>query len=144
MKKIVIYTDGSCQGNPGPGGWAAILTYGEQEKCISGMEAATTNNRMELMAAVEALRMLKQKCWVDLYTDSQYLKNGMTVWIHNWRKNGWLNAEKKPIKNQDLWQSIDELAQNHEVHWHWVKAHNGHMMNERVDELAKQAIQLAR
>ena len=142
MNKVVIYTDGSCQGNPGPGGWAAILTYGHQEKSISGMEEDTTNNRMELRAAVEALSVLKRSCAVDLYTDSQYLKNGMTTWIYNWRRNGWLNAEKKPIKNQDLWQSLDKLAQNHEINWHWVKAHNGHEMNERVDILAKQAILL--
>lgn len=140
MNKVVIFTDGSCQGNPGPGGWAAILTYGEQEKSVFGGEPATTNNRMELKAAVEALTILKKKCLVDLYTDSQYLKNGMTTWIHNWRRNGWKNAEKKPIKNQDLWQLLDKLSQEHEVSWHWVKAHNGHVMNERVDLLAKQAI----
>lgn len=140
MNRITIYTDGSCRGNPGPGGWAAILTYGKQEKEIFGAEKMTTNNRMELQAAVEALKSLTRRCEVDLFTDSQYLKQGMTAWIHNWRRNGWLSSDKKPIKNQDLWVQLDECASSHHVHWHWVKAHNGHEYNERVDMLAKQAI----
>ena len=140
MNRVIIYTDGSCRGNPGPGGWAAILTYGQQEKEIFGAEKMTTNNRMELQAAVEALKSLTRKCEVDLFTDSQYLKQGMTAWIHNWRRNGWLSSDKKPIKNQDLWVQLDECASSHHVHWHWVKAHNGHAFNERVDLLAKQAI----
>ena len=140
MNRVIIYTDGSCRGNPGPGGWAAILTYGQQEKEIFGAEKMTTNNRMELQAAVEALKSLTRRCEVDLFTDSQYLKQGMTAWIHNWRRNGWLSSDKKPIKNQDLWVQLDECASSHHVHWHWVKAHNGHEFNERVDMLAKQAI----
>jgi ribonuclease HI len=140
MKKVVIYTDGACKGNPGPGGWGAILMYGDKEKEISGFEPITTNNRMELTAAVEALKILNQNCTVDIYTDSQYLRNGMTAWIFNWRKNGWRGSDKKPVKNQDLWMILDKLAQAHHVEWHWVKAHNGHELNERVDALAKQAI----
>ncbi len=140
MNRVIIYTDGSCRGNPGPGGWAAILTYGQQEKEIFGAEKMTTNNRMELQAAVEALKSLTRRCEVDLFTDSQYLKQGMTAWIHNWRRNGWLSSDKKPIKNQDLWIQLEECASSHHVHWHWVKAHNGHEFNERVDMLAKQAI----
>ena len=140
MNRVIIYTDGSCRGNPGPGGWAAILTYGKQEKEIFGAEKMTTNNRMELQAAVEALKSLTRRCEVDLFTDSQYLKQGMTAWIHNWRRNGWLSSDKKPIKNQDLWVQLDDCASIHHVHWHWVKAHNGHEFNERVDMLAKQAI----
>ena len=140
MNRVIIYTDGSCRGNPGPGGWAAILTYGQQEKEIFGAEKITTNNRMELQAAVEALKSLTRRCEVDLFTDSQYLRQGMTAWIHNWRRNGWLSSDKKPIKNQDLWIQLEECASSHHVHWHWVKAHNGHEFNERVDMLAKQAI----
>ncbi len=140
MNRVIIYTDGSCRGNPGPGGWAAILTYGQQEKEIFGAEKMTTNNRMELQAAVEALKSLTRRCEVDLFTDSQYLRQGMTAWIHNWRRNGWLSSDKKPIKNQDLWIQLEKCASSHHVHWHWVKAHNGHEFNERVDMLAKQAI----
>jgi ribonuclease HI len=140
MHRVIIYTDGSCKGNPGPGGWAAILNYAGREKELSGAEEMTTNNRMELRAAVEALKILTRSCQVDIFTDSQYLKQGMTAWIYNWRRNGWLGAEKKPIKNQDLWMMLDELAGKHQVEWHWVKAHNGHEFNERVDQMAKQAI----
>jgi ribonuclease HI len=140
MNRVIIYTDGSCKGNPGPGGWAAILTYAGREKELSGAEEMTTNNRMELRAAVEGLRVLTRSCQVDIFTDSQYLKQGMTAWIYNWRRNGWLGAEKKPIKNQDLWMKLDELASKHDVKWHWIKAHNGHEYNERVDQMAKQAI----
>ena len=142
MKNIVtIYTDGSCKGNPGPGGWAAVLQYQNNEKEISGFEPDTTNNRMELKAAVEALRALKRSCTVEVYTDSQYVRQGMTAWIFNWRKNGWKSADKKPIKNQDLWVELDDLSRQHDVQWHWVKGHNGHPMNERVDELARRAVE---
>ena len=142
MKNLVtIYTDGSCKGNPGPGGWAAILQYQNKEKEISGFEPDTTNNRMELRAAVEALRALKRSCDVEVYTDSQYVRQGMTAWIFNWRKNGWKSADKKPIKNQDLWLALDEIASRHRVEWHWVKAHCGHEPNERVDRLAKAALE---
>ena len=140
MNRVTIYTDGSCKGNPGPGGWAAILTYAGREKQLSGAEEMTTNNRMELRAAVEALSVLTRTCQVDIFTDSQYLKQGMTAWIFNWRRNGWLGAEKKPVKNQDLWMTLDQLASKHQVQWHWIKAHNGHEYNERVDQMAKQAI----
>jgi ribonuclease HI len=140
MNRVTIYTDGSCKGNPGPGGWAAILTYAGREKQLSGAEEMTTNNRMELRAAVEALSVLTRTCQVDIFTDSQYLKQGMTAWIFNWRRNGWLGAEKKPVKNQDLWMTLDQLASQHQVEWHWIKAHNGHEYNERVDQMAKQAI----
>jgi ribonuclease HI len=143
MKNIVtIYTDGSCKGNPGPGGWAAVLQYQNKEKEISGFEPDTTNNRMELKAAVEALRVLKRSCVVDVYTDSQYVRQGMTAWIFNWRKNGWKSADKKPIKNQDLWVELDDLSKQHQVKWHWVKGHSGHPMNERVDELARRAVEI--
>jgi len=141
MKKVVIYTDGACRGNPGPGGWGAILIYGNKQKEISGYEAETTNNRMELSAAVEALKALNQPCSVDIFTDSQYLRNGMTTWILNWRRNGWLGADKKPIKNQDLWKHLDLIAAKHEIKWHWVKAHNGNELNEKVDALARLAIE---
>lgn len=137
---VTIYTDGSCKGNPGPGGWAAILKYQNNEKEISGFEAHTTNNRMELRAAVEALKALKRSCQIALYTDSQYLRQGMTAWIYNWRKNGWKGADKNPIKNQDLWLMLDELSKQHQIKWHWVKAHNGHEFNERVDDLARKAV----
>lgn len=141
MDSVVIYTDGSCQGNPGPGGWAAILSAKDREKIVSGHEKYTTNNRMELMAAVEALRILKRTCNIKLYTDSTYLKQGMSIWINNWRKNGWRGADKKPIKNQDLWLALDDMASRHRVEWHWVKAHCGHEPNERVDRLAKAALE---
>jgi ribonuclease HI len=142
MNKVVVYTDGACRGNPGPGGWGAILMYKDIEKTVSGFESHTTNNRMELMAAVEALKILKRKCIVELYTDSQYVKQGMSAWIFNWRRNGWVGADKKPIKNQDLWMALDNISKNHEVHWHWVKGHVGHEFNERADQLARQAIDI--
>ena len=135
MKKVEIYTDGACSGNPGPGGWAAILVYGEKEKEISGHDDATTNNRMELIASIAALESLKSKCSVDLYTDSTYVKDGITKWIHGWKKKGW-----KDIKNRDLWERLDTANNSHEVRWHWVRGHNGHDMNERVDKLAVAAI----
>jgi ribonuclease HI len=139
-ERVVIYTDGACSGNPGPGGWGAILTFGEREKEISGGEAHTTNNRMELMAAISALEALKRPCKVDLHTDSQYLQNGISTWIKSWKRNGWRTADKKPVKNIDLWQRLDAAIAHHEVKWHWVKGHDGHAMNERADELARSAI----
>ncbi len=143
-QRVTIYTDGACSGNPGPGGWGAILTLGERRKEIFGGEAHTTNNRMELMAAISALEALKRPCTVDLHTDSQNLRNGIMSWIHGWKKNGWKTADKKPVKNVDLWQRLDEALKPHNVHWHWVKGHAGHPMNERADELAREGIVAAR
>ena len=139
MKKISIYTDGSCLGNPGPGGWGALMQFKQSIKEISGGFAHTTNNRMELLAPIEALNSIKEPCEIDLYTDSQYVKNGINEWIHNWKKNGWLTSNKKAVKNADLWQRLDLACQNQNVRWHWVKAHNGHPQNERVDDLAREA-----
>lgn len=139
-KTVQIYTDGSCSPNPGPGGWGAILRYQEVEKELSGCARSTTNNRMELTAVVEALRTLKQPCKVQLYTDSQYMKNGITGWIHKWKKNGWKTASKEPVKNKDLWESLDQLVKHHEVQWFWVRGHSGHPENERCDQLARAAI----
>lgn len=138
--KVKVFTDGGCKGNPGPGGWGAILRYGNSEKEIYGSEAETTNNRMELQAAIEALALLKRPCDVSITTDSQYLRQGITQWIHNWKKRGWKTADKKPVKNQDQWQKLDELVQQHQVEWLWVKGHAGHPENERADELANIAI----
>ena len=138
--KVVIYTDGACSGNPGPGGWGAILMSGEHEREIWGGEAATTNNRMELMAAISALEALKRPCRVDIHTDSQYLRDGIMLWIAKWKRNGWRTSNKKPVKNVDLWQRLDTALCEHEVHWHWVRGHAGHAMNERADALARQAI----
>ncbi|HWK96549.1 MAG TPA: ribonuclease HI [Pseudolabrys sp.] len=143
-QRVTIYTDGACSGNPGPGGWGAILTLGETRKEIFGGEAHTTNNRMELMAAISALEALKRPCTVDLHTDSQYLRNGIMSWIHGWKRNGWKTADKKPVKNVDLWQRLDDALKPHNVHWHWVKGHAGHPMNERADELAREGIVAAR
>jgi ribonuclease HI len=137
---VVIYTDGACSGNPGPGGWAAILTYGDRCKEISGGEAVTTNNRMELMAAIAALEALKQPRHVELHTDSSYLKDGITKWIHGWKRNGWKTADKKPVKNAELWQRLDEARNRHQIDWRWVKGHAGHAENERADELAREAM----
>ncbi|AWN34893.1 ribonuclease HI [Methylobacterium radiodurans] len=137
---VRIYTDGACSGNPGPGGWGAILLYGDQEREISGGEAHTTNNRMELLAAIEALEALKRPCRVDLFTDSQYLRQGVTAWIHNWKARGWLTADRKPVKNEDLWRRIDAARQRHEVVWHWVKGHASDPLNNRVDALAVAAM----
>lgn len=139
-KKVEIYTDGACSGNPGPGGWGAILVHGGTEKELSGGEAATTNNRMEMTAAIKALSALKSSCHVDLYTDSKYVMQGITEWIHDWKKRGWKTADKKPVKNADLWQELEEAASRHDVHWHWVRGHDGHVMNERADQLAVAAI----
>ena len=137
---IDIFTDGACSGNPGPGGWAAILRTGAHEKELSGGEKATTNNRMELMAAISAFEALTKPCEVDLHTDSQYVQNGISGWIKGWKKNGWRTADKKPVKNADLWQRLDAAVADHEVKWHWVKGHAGHDLNERADVLARSAI----
>ena len=136
---ITIHTDGSCLGNPGRGGWAALLQWGEHEKELTGGEAHTTNNRMELTAALEALRALKKPSTVDLDSDSQYLRNGITQWIHGWQKNGWKTAAKKPVLNADIWQALLDAQKPHTVRWHWVRGHDGHAENERVDALARRA-----
>ena len=138
--RIVIHTDGACSGNPGPGGWGAILQWGDHTRELKGAEAHTTNNRMELMAAIMALETLKRPCDVDLHTDSQYLRQGITGWINGWKRNGWKTADRKPVKNVDLWQRLDTVVDRHTVHWHWVRGHSGHDLNERADELAREAI----
>jgi ribonuclease HI len=140
MKQITLYTDGACSGNPGPGGWGALLVYGEHEKEFSGAEAATTNNRMELMAVIMGLESLKSPCDVTIVTDSQYVKNGMEQWIHGWKRNGWRTADKKPVKNVELWQRLLAASESHTIRWQWVKGHAGHPENERVDALARLAI----
>ncbi|KTD82318.1 ribonuclease HI [Legionella waltersii] len=139
--KVEIYTDGACKGNPGPGGWGALLRYKDTEKTLHGGEAHTTNNRMELLAAIKALEALKRPCEVDLYTDSQYLRQGMMQWLANWKHNGWKNSKKEPVKNAELWQSLDKLASTHTIHWHWVKGHSGHLENDLVDALANRGIE---
>jgi ribonuclease HI len=144
MRRVTIYTDGACLGNPGPGGWAALLIDAEGRREISGFEPSTTNNRMELRAAVEGLQTLDAPAEVDLHTDSQYLRNGMAEWMARWKRNGWRTADKKPVKNTDLWQTLDALAARHVVRWHWVRGHAGHPENERCDELANEAIRRAR
>jgi ribonuclease HI len=140
LKTVDIFTDGACSGNPGPGGWGAILRYGATEKELSGGERETTNNRMEMMAAIAALEALKGPTHVRLHTDSQYVKNGITTWIHGWKKNGWKTSDKKPVKNVDLWQRLDIALKSHKIDWIWVKGHNGHAENERADALARGAI----
>ena len=142
-EKVEIYTDGACQGNPGPGGWGVILRYNGKEKELSGFEAATTNNRMELQAAIEGLKALKRSMEVDLFTDSQYLRDGITKWLFQWKKNNWRLSNKKPVKNQDLWEQLEVLIQIHHAKWHWVRGHVGHPENERADALARQAIKYA-
>ncbi|MBD8526044.1 ribonuclease HI [Pseudoxanthomonas sp. CAU 1598] len=137
--RVEIFTDGACLGNPGPGGWAALLRYSGAEKELVGGEPQTTNNRMEMMAALAALEALRRPCQVDLYTDSQYLRQGMTEWLLNWKRRGWKTAAGDPVKNQDLWQRLDEVRLKHEVQWHWVRGHAGHAENERVDGLARMA-----
>ena len=137
MADITIYTDGACSGNPGPGGWGAILVHGENRKELSGGEPETTNNRMELQAAIEALGALKRPCKVAVYTDSVYVRDGITKWIQGWQRNGWRTAAKKPVKNVELWQALQAALQQHDVDWHWVKGHAGHPENERADELAR-------
>ncbi len=141
MKHVIIYTDGACRGNPGPGGWGALLIFGDKaKKSMKGAETDTTNNRMELMGAIMGLKALKEKCKVDLYTDSQYVQKGISLWMKDWKARNWRKADKKPVKNADLWQQLDEVAVQHQVHWHWVKGHSGHPENEMVDQLANEAI----
>ena len=137
---IEIYADGACKGNPGPGGWGVLLRAGGREKELFGGEAQTTNNRMELTAVIEGLRSLKERSTVRVYTDSQYVQKGISEWIHSWKKRGWLTSDKKPVKNVDLWKTLDEAAQQHQVSWHWVKGHAGHPENERADALANKGI----
>jgi ribonuclease HI len=139
-RAVEIFTDGACRGNPGPGGWGVVFRYGETEKEIFGGEAATTNNRMELTAVIRALEALKQPSRVKLYTDSQYVQKGIQEWIHSWKRNGWKTADKKPVKNKELWVELDELRKPHDIEWHWVKGHAGHPENERADALANRGI----
>lgn len=141
MKRISIWTDGACSGNPGPGGWGALLRADGHEKELCGGAENTTNNRMELQAAIEALNALKQPSEVELYTDSQYVKGGMTGWIVGWKKNGWRTSAKKPVKNEELWRALDEAVSRHKINWHWVKGHAGHTENERADELARSGME---
>ncbi len=140
MQSVDIYTDGACSGNPGPGGWGALLVFGDRRKELKGGEDKTTNNRMELTAAIEALNALKQPCRVALHTDSKYLRDGITSWIKNWKRNGWRTASKKPVKNAELWKSLELARDRHEVSWHWVKGHDGHTENEIADELAREGM----
>ncbi len=137
---VTIYTDGACRGNPGPGGWGALLFYGEHEKELFGGEAQTTNNRMELTATIEALKAINKPCQIEIYTDSKYVKDGIQQWLQNWKKNNWKTAKKKPVKNRDLWELLDEQTQQHQITWHWVKGHAGDVGNERADELANRGI----
>ena len=138
--QVTVYTDGACSGNPGPGGWGAILIVGGHEKELKGGEPATTNNRMELMAAIASLETLKRPSLVDVHTDSQYLRNGIMTWIHQWKRNGWRTSDRKPVKNEDLWRRLEEALERHRVRWHWVRGHSGHEFNERADRLAREAI----
>ena len=138
--RVTIHTDGACSGNPGPGGWGAVLHYGTTEKELWGGELATTNNRMELMAAIQALEALKKPCKVELHTDSTYVQKGIGEWIHAWKRRGWLTADKQPVKNDDLWKRLDQARLRHEVDWRWVKGHAGHEFNERADALARQGM----
>ena len=145
MVDLVAYTDGACSGNPGPGGWGVLMRASRgnevvKERALSGGAAETTNNQMELMAAISALEALKKPCTVDLYTDSQYVRQGITSWIHNWKRNGWRTADKKPVKNADLWQRLDAALKAHTVRWHWIKGHAGHAENERADQLARDGL----
>ena len=138
--KVLIYTDGACSGNPGPGGWGAVMISGAHERELCGGEPGTTNNRMELMAAIQALEALTKPCKVELHTDSQYVQKGIHEWIHSWKRRGWLTADKKPVKNDDLWKRLDAARLRHEVDWRWVKGHAGHELNERADELAREGL----
>lgn len=140
VKKVQIYSDGACSGNPGPGGWAAILVYGGSEKELSGREEQTTNNRMELMGAISGLEALKVPCMVDVYTDSTYVQKGISEWLPGWKARGWKTADRKPVKNSDLWMRLEEAASPHRVRWHWVRGHDGHVYNERADRLAVAAL----
>lgn len=144
MKRVEIFTDGACKGNPGPGGWAALLRLGKHEKELSGGEPDTTNNRMEMTAAIRALAALIEPCEVNLHTDSRYLIDGITKWVHGWQKRGWVNASKKAVRNEDLWRELIALTAKHKVSWHWVRGHSGHDENERVDRLASAAADAAR
>ncbi|MBT1449715.1 ribonuclease HI [Glaciecola sp. XM2] len=139
MKKVILYTDGSCLGNPGPGGYGALLMFNKHRKTLSKGFKHTTNNRMELMAPIEALNALSEPCSIDLYTDSQYVKNGINQWISTWKRNNWLTSAKKPVKNVDLWKALDEACSKHKIRWHWVKGHSGQAENELVDDLAREA-----
>jgi ribonuclease HI len=138
--RVEIWTDGACSGNPGPGGWGAILKFGDTEKEVFGGEKLTTNNRMELLAAIRALEALTRPCAVDIYTDSQYVRGGITEWMKGWKRNGWKTSDKKPVKNQELWEELDKLIAKHDVAWHWVKGHAGNADNERADELAREGM----
>lgn len=140
MKTVEIFTDGACRGNPGPGGWGVLLRYGDHEKELYGGEPETTNNRMELTAAIEGLKSVTESCVIELTTDSEYVRKGITEWIVNWKKRGWKTAAKKPVKNADLWLALDEQAQSHQINWHWVKGHSGHRENEMADQLANRGI----
>lgn len=137
---VVIHTDGACSGNPGPGGWGVVLDYNGHRKELKGGEALTTNNRMELQAAISALDSLKRPCAIEMHVDSQYVKDGISKWIHGWKRNGWKTADKKPVKNVELWQAFDAAIQRHQISWHWVKGHDGHPENERADELAREGM----
>ena len=140
MSEVTIWTDGACRGNPGPGGWAAVLIKDHHEKELTGAEPEATNNRMELTAAIQGLQALKRRCRVRLFTDSEYLKRGITEWLENWKRRGWKTSDRKPVKNLDLWQEIEALTAKHDIEWHWVRAHSGIPENERVDQLANRAI----
>ncbi|MDP7548767.1 MAG: ribonuclease HI [Alphaproteobacteria bacterium] len=140
MDEVTIYTDGACSGNPGPGGWGALLQFGAHERELKGGEPVTTNNRMELLAAIEALEALKRPCRVELFTDSVYLRDGITKWITKWKGNGWKTAARKPVKNMDLWQRLEQAIERHDIEWHWVKGHSGHPGNEAADALARQGL----
>jgi ribonuclease HI len=137
---VIIHTDGACSGNPGPGGWGVVMDWNGTRKELCGGEKETTNNRMELLAAIEALNALKRPCKVEMHVDSSYVKDGISKWIHGWKRNGWKTADKKPVKNVELWQALDEAIKRHEITWHWVKGHDGHPENERADELAREGM----
>ena len=139
--RVQIYADGACRGNPGPGGWGALLSYGGTTREIYGGEPVTTNNRMELTAVIRALEALTRPSEVDVYTDSQYVQKGISEWIHSWKRRGWRKADKKPVKNEDLWRRLDELAREHAIEWHWVRGHSGHVENERADALANRGVE---
>jgi ribonuclease HI len=143
MKEVAAFTDGACRGNPGPGGWGVVLRFGSREKELCGGDAQTTNNRMEMTAAIRALESLRERCRVQVFTDSVYLKNGITEWLPNWRRRGWRTADRKPVKNQDLWEALAALTERHDVSWHWVKGHAGHPENERADALANLGLEQA-
>ncbi len=140
VSKVIIHTDGACSGNPGPGGWGVVMDFRGMRKELSGGAKLTTNNQMEIVAAVEALKALTRACTVEMHVDSQYVKDGITKWIFNWKRNGWKTADKKPVKNTDLWQALDNAIQRHTISWHWVKGHDGHPENERADELAREGM----